>query len=404
MDPATLSPMSGVDPLTTGDWITGHLSSNGEWLAMHVWIGTHPETDLIQVMYTPTGEIVTQAQGRLADLIGVGDDGVIYVESHLRSLGRVRMLAPGSTRFETAVEDLPAGFQAWRSGLIDHRRLGWWGILGGSLAEPVAGVVVTDLETGEVTSHAAEGITIGDVDQIVLDDWVVSETVVPAVAWDGAGDRAWIVHADQDAVTVLDLATGETELHYWSPPSSWIDSLLARLIPPARAKGPSSYGIQRSALVDPSGETLYVGTTVSEVVVDGEEWFIESVPVGIVAIDVVTWELIGSWEIPASEIVLSPDARFLVATGTTWTESLRTSDVRTEGIFAIETDSKELARRFDPPDAWPDVQFSPDGNFMYLGTQGGGRYDIVDLGAMQPVGGAHGSLLGGSFLVTTLRP
>ena len=215
------------------------------------------------------------------------------------------------------------------------------------------------------------------------------------------------VHGDEDAVTTVDLGTGALETHRWSQTTSWIDGLFAWLIPPAQAKGPSDYGVSRNGVISNSGDLLYVATSVAEVVIESDgDWFVQSTPRGVEAVSTETWEVVHRWDIPASEVSLSPDGKHLVATGTTWTESPSSSHVQAKDVSIIDTDTHELAGQFPSFEAWHDVHFSPEGDYAYLGTCcGGGRYDIVDLESLEVVGRSeHGTLFADALLFATQRP
>lgn len=82
---------------------------------------------------------------------------------------RLRKVAPGSTRFETVFDDFPGEFAYWESvAFLDPQRIAWFGRFGGDLEAPVAGVVILDLTSGEATTHMVEGMTIGDVEALLL--------------------------------------------------------------------------------------------------------------------------------------------------------------------------------------------------------------------------------------------
>src|SRR5918996_1462806 len=91
VDPATLTPIAGTEPITTGDWITGYGSPNGEWLGLDTFV--EPDTSVFQVIEVATGTTVTEKHGGLWP-VGVGNDGVVYSYSDLTYAGsRFRKLA-----------------------------------------------------------------------------------------------------------------------------------------------------------------------------------------------------------------------------------------------------------------------------------------------------------------------
>lgn len=269
-------------------------------------------------------------------------------------------------------------------------------------------MVVVDLATGAATTHALPELTLDPVAESDVGDWVISEEVEPALVWDESRHRVLVVHGVETRVTTVDLETGEVVTNDVTSPTSWLDHLLTWLIPPASAKeGHSSLGTERRALLSPSGDRLYVASSVSEVV-DETDLRIEATPRGVEVIDTETWELAHRWEIPASRIALSPDGRYLVTTGLSWSESLTDFEERVEDVLVIDLESHEIVARFEPTGALPEVQFAPDGSYLYLSESIIGaderRIDIVDLATMEAVGSTQGTLIGGIFVVKTLQP
>jgi hypothetical protein len=407
VDPATLEPLPGVEPLITADGVSGYSSPNGQWLALHVWSASTLQ-NLALVMESSTGEIVTEKSGILGDFLGVGDDGVVYQMLYSQFRGHtLRRLVPGAERYQDVDVDFPKEFRYQVATFLGPQRIAMLGSFGEDPEDQVVGVVVVDLKALETTTHLIHGLTAGNVAEMDLGDWSLTETVQPVAIWDSGGDRVIFVHGDEDAVTTLDLSTGAKETHWWSSSASWLGSLFAWLIPPAQAKGPSEYGVARSAALGQSGQWLYVGTSVSEVVIESDEdWYIEHTPQGVEVVNTETWQVAHRWDIPASEISASPDGRHVVASGTTWTESLTTSSVQTKDVFIIDADTHEVVGQFPAFEAWHDVQFSPDGDYAYLGTCcGGGRFDIVDLESLEVVARSeHGTLFGDALLFATEQP
>jgi hypothetical protein len=405
VEPATLEPLPGVEPLITADGVSGYSSPNGQWLALQLWSASTLQ-NLALVIESSTGEIVTEKSGILGDFLGVGDHGVVYQLLHGRHRGHtLRRLVPGGDRYEEVDVDFPKQFRNQVATFFAPQRIGFLGTFGENPEDRVIGVVVVDLKALEIATHMIEGLTAGNVAEMDLGDWSLTETVQSVAIWDSGRDRVIFVHGDADAVTTLDLGTGAKETHWWSSSTSWLDSLFAWLIPPAQAKGPSEYGLVRSADLGQSGRWLYVGTSVSEVVIESnEDWYIEHTPQGVEVVNTETWQVAHRWDIPASEISVSPDGRYVVASGTTWTESLTTSSVQAKDVFVIDADDHELAGQFRAFHAWPEIEFSPESDYMYIGSCCGGRFDIVDLATMEIVGRADGTLLVEAGLLVTEQP
>lgn len=381
VDPATLTPLPGSDPITSGDWISGSVSENGQWLVLNVWIDTEPDTDVVRVVEASTGRVVTDVAGPLMHELRVGNDGTVYNHFDNEACGgRVGQLAPGETSLVTVFEAFPDGFcSSTPMTLLDDKRAGWLGTVVTDSASHQATLLIGDLSNGSASMVKVPTATLGPVGEQDVGDWVVVESLEPAVVWDVERNRALVVHADQPVVSVVDLGTGEVTDHVWSGQTSWVDGLLAWLIPAANAKGPAS-GISRSAVLSPGGDVLYVGTQQSKLVVaDDGEWSVEASPQGVDVINTESWKVIAHLDVPASQVSLSPDGHHLVATGVAVTDTLSTSSLDSKGAFIVSTDTLELVGRVATPEWHPDIQYSANSKYAYLGGLGGGLIRIVEL-------------------------
>ena len=104
---------------------------------------------------------------------------------------------------------------------------------------------------------------------------------------------------------------------------------------------------------------------------------------------------------------LCPDGRYLVTTGLTLIESSTGPEEQGASVFVIDTDHDEVVGRFEPPGLWPEIDFSPDGRYLYIGESiegADGRIAIVDLATMELTGTAQGTLIGGAGLLMTGMP
>ena len=390
VDPATLEPVPGSAAITSGDWISGTMSENGEWLVLNVWIDTEPDTDLIQVVEVASGSVVTEIQGPLMHELQVGNDGSVFHQSDPASGVRLSRLAPGGTEFEVVVDAPLPAFSRWGSfAFLDDDTVGWLGLAVDS-DKPEAALLVADISDGSAQMFSLPGVTMGQVGEKQLGDWTAPEIVEPAVLWDSDRNRAIVVHADEPVVTVVDLGTGDIAQHTWAASTSWIDALLAWLIPPAHAKGPS-FGTTRSAALSPSGEFLYIAAERADVAADGSE-VVHIVPQGVEVISTDDWTLVAEFDIPASRVALSPDGGHLVATGISGLDTAISSSSELTGVYIINTETLEMLESPEFPSEWiPDIQFSDDSQYLYLGASGGGRVSIVELETAESLGEVTGS-------------
>jgi hypothetical protein len=375
VDPATLVPAPDSTVITSGDWISGTMSENGEWLVLNVWIDTEPDTDLIQVVEVSSGRVVTEFDGPLLHDLRVGNDGSVFSQSDGASGPWLSRLAPGSGEFER-VFDGPPGFSRWGSfTLLDDHTAGWLGKLAIESEESEAALVVADVSDGSAETFRLPGVALGQVGEQELGEWTAPEIAQPAVVWDTDRQRALVVHADQPSVTVVDITSGDTVEHTWSS-TSWADALVSWLIPAAHAKGPS-FGTTRDAVLSPSGDLLYIATERADVAVDDA---VHIVPQGVEVIDTNDWSLVTKFAIPASRVALSPDGTHLVATGVAGIDTTTTFLSELQDVHIIRTDTLEVIGLVDIQSEWiPDIQFSSDSQYLYLGEPGGGPINIIQL-------------------------
>lgn len=379
VDPATLQPIPGSEPVTSGDWISGSSSNNGDWLVLNVWIDTEPDTDIVRVVDVSTGDVVTDWQGPLLHDLVVGDDGSVYRGTQTCGRGAARM-AVGTDEFSAVFDSFPADFcPVVPMTTLDRDRLGWFGWIPEGPDEYRAGIVIGDVSDGSAALTLLPSVTVGPVSERDLGDSVALELIEPAVVWDSERGRAYVVHGDQAQVSAVNLKTGEVSEHSLEE-QTWVDGLLTWLVPPAQAKG-SSFGVKKYAALGPSGDVLYTGGEQSEVVtVEDGTWRVETLPRGIEVISTETWDVLTRFEIPASQLTLSPDGKHLVATGVEVVETLSSTGTNPTGAFIIATDTLEVVAEVDYPGEWhPDVQFSADSRYAYLPHFWGGAIAIVAL-------------------------
>jgi hypothetical protein len=410
VDPRTLEPVDASAPITTGDWLHGTSSTNGAWLALTVWLDDDPDTDLIRVVNVADQKVVTEANVLVPTYPMVADDGTAYwVNGHLAPFIRLHSLQAGEGSAELAFNAFPVGFERLTGGtILDVNRIGWLGLFGPQTEEDAPGLVVLDLATSSTTTYLLPGITVGG-GEVDLGESSIFEWFQPEVVWDAERDMAYAVHADQDAFTVVDLDTGESKTLSWATSASWWGGLLTWLIPPAQAKGPS-LDTRRSLALSPDGATLFVGTHSGELLSEpGDDLSVLGSPRGVTALSTETGEKLQHWDIPVSEVYLSPTGEYLVATGLTIEDNLSTSNETPEGSFIINVATGELVGHFMTRNGYLGqfgVQFSRDGDLVYL-TAYGGRIDVVELESGEVVSSVTGpeylTIFGESGLLATSR-
>ncbi len=403
VDPRTLEPLPGSVALTTADSMWGEASPNGRWVAVQVRLNTTPETDLVRLIDVGAGEVVAETKALPQYGLTVDDAGTVY---RLAGTNRhwVEVLTPGDERF-SRLADLPVGFGPWsETQVLDDGRLGWFGTIHIPPDEYLATITVADPSSGVVATHPVPGVRLSGEDSFDVGDWSVGEGLVPAVVWDEARSRVLVVHADEPVVTALDLDTGTMTRHTWSEPTTWLHRLAASWNPVAHAKGPST-GTNRSAVLTPDGETLFVATEVGEFVRSSEDdWSVEWTPRGVVAIDTTTWRVLDRWDEPIAILAMSPGGEYVVGTGLTRIDTLSSTGVGPHPISIISTSDMTLTTDLGVDSGEYDtISFSADGSYAYI-TRWGGATRVLDLVTGKSSTGPGASVVfGEAGLVVTSR-
>jgi WD40 repeat protein len=233
---------------------------------------------------------------------------------------------------------------------------------------------------------------------------VVGEYYQPGIAWSHDGSKVYVAHANEPAVTVIDLSSGTVDEHEWEVPTAWLDRLASFWNPVAVAKGPAA-GANASAMLAPDGQTLYVSGEIGEFVPsDDGNWHIEWTPQGIQAIDLATWEVAETWDVPTAHVALTPDGDKLIGSGVTRKDTIDTTTYTGHPVVMINIETGELVGEVDLPyDDVRLVSFSNDGSYVYF-THWDETFLSLDLSTNNLVGtynlpGSIGGVFGESGLV-----
>ncbi len=332
------------------------------------------------------------AEGRFRDLLW-GPEGDLYWTEERTELERALYrydLASEDSRLLATIPAQLSWLQALPSGRIvaygtpesgDEARLEW-----PRLMVIDAGGVTTDL--------TLEGVTSGSLpyEDLPAGESPLDRSYQPGLAWDLERSLLYVVHADRDALTVVDLELGGVLRHQERlVPLSALQRVLAWLAPPAHAKGPWP-GVTRRALLSPDGSRLYVSGSIGELSVDAEKGreFVEE-PEGLRVIDTKSLEEVGRAELPVSDVVLSPDGRRLVATGS----RVRSSEAagwqsRHFGLYLLDALSLEVLAHLEPEEGFWLGDFSSSGRYVYLTVKNSETVRVLDLLTRDVRGGRHG--------------
>ena len=368
VDPGTLEPLPGFEPIHTGD-THGMASPNGRWLVLESWgkgrwlIDTHSFE--VAADLRPWGSLTE-----------VRDDGTFY-SADWDPVLTIRRFPLGIGDWEEVVR-LESEANLWSTPtFIDDHRLAARGFSEGIYVEGGEITVnVIDVSTGVWKQIPVPGAWVpGEPTGIVLDGFEVTTYHDPAVVF--TEEKAFVVHGHEDVITEVDLNSGELARHSFAPKTSLVDSLLAWVVPPAAAKGPAP-GVRRNAIVSRDGSKLYVSGYHTELVEVNDQIQEKTRPLGVQVIDIESWEVEKTLDLPIGLVHLSPDGSTLLATGAG--ESVVSDGQRYDGsgVYAITTDSYEVTHFDTRSYDWDTgIDFSADGSYAYLSR--GFRIQVIDL-------------------------
>jgi hypothetical protein len=196
-------------------------------------------------------------------------------------------------------------------------------------------------------------------------------SISPGVAFSPDGRMLYVVHADEERLTLVDLTRRTVRSMQITPGRSWIERLLAGGTTAAQAKGMG--GAYRSSVVSADGARIFTVGTDNEVTVDDSgslAW--TSTSLGLQVLDSTTGVEIIRLETEASEIALHRDGSRLMLYGWgssnpwPWTEAVDAGLLDRVGFF----DRQRLAMAHDS-----------DGRWFYVGVSGPNAKPVVVLDA-----------------------
>lgn len=161
----------------------------------------------------------------------------------------------------------------------------------------------------------------------------------PAVVFSPEKQAVYIVHANANQLTTVDIAKRTASTIEIQPATSWIERLLALTAGVAQAKGLN--GAVKSAVLSGDGSRLYVVGESGVVSKDANgEWQFSREVLGLKVIDTASGREIARRETEATDPALSRDGRFLFLRG--WSETAWTDVFDAESLELVT----HLAGRF----------------------------------------------------------
>ena len=261
----------------------------------------------------------------------------------------------------------------------DGRRLYLFGF---DLADERAWIVsgdpflaVMDAHTGAVLARVAlPGVLVGQRRE-QDPDRVFNAIYRPPTALAPDGSRYYVVHADEDRVTVVDLRALRLEqtvkiAREPSAPGRLVRALSDVLARRVEAKG--GLDVKKQAELSPDGRRLYGGG-----VEEGDRGGPPEArkPLGLKVIDTSTMRVTHQ-EDGIDRFVLSPDGRWLFGTGWGFAGYDATghhrANVQGGGLKVLDARSPLLVAHVTPDAAYHQVAVSPDGRYLHLLSEGPG--------------------------------
>ncbi|MCI0395683.1 MAG: hypothetical protein L0332_25085 [Chloroflexi bacterium] len=184
----------------------------------------------------------------------------------------------------------------------------------------------------------------------------------PAVVPSPDGRKLYIVHADEEMLTTIDLDAQQMNTVGLQVAQSWFEKFLALTAGVAEAKGGLN-GAVKSAVLSPDGQKLYVvGRTMNSTRDDETMWELAEESLGLQVIDVATGRIEASYASEALFIGITPDGTRLLLKG--WGEA---------GPWAEVVDTASLERVAYLTNWEVGVTWDMDGQTVIVASQPTGR-------------------------------
>jgi len=388
VDPATLADVPGIAPLDFAHHYVQTVSPDGRTMAAIIWpsgssnaggmlhlIDLPSWTDtttrvtfddyVAGLVFSPDGQALYWAASTRHDAAhGIGQEYALYRYDLTRG-------APHEvTRFPSTFTPgfLPTSARFLRSGA----QFAIYGVPTdtNNLAEDVPYVLIVDLVTERVAADVRlDGVKAGQFQENAPGtSGERYQMFTPGLAWDRTSDRLFVVHADVDAVTVVDLIGGVILARSAvQPQSSVLGRVTNWLMPSVAAKGGPT--TSRTVALSNDGNRLYAIGQRTEIVKQPNGQARErTIPLGLQVIDTGNLTELRHLDLSANDMALSPDGQRLLV-HTFHDDDTGTASTGSGAKHALVVlDAERLTERGQVGlnTAFSLAGFSPDGRFAYL--------------------------------------
>lgn len=371
VDRVSLQALGDYAPLSLGHHYTAAISPDRNTMAAVVWPSDRQTGGVLHIIdLTTWNDRVTTAtfdhtikalhfgpEGET--LFWVQSTGTAYDPSQVYAVFGCDVRACDSA---TSWVELPAGLWPFQARLLDSGfQLAIFGIPVDTnyLASDAPQVVVIDLRERQLTaSVTVNGFIAGQQVLSSSDDQTPVEYAynLPGLAWDLDANLLYILYPATPELTVVDLAAGSVarQTDFAGRKVTWYAKL--------------SSGFQHLGIVNERNNHLYFSTIEQQAPSESdEEATAASLPLGIQMVDSETMEKVGEISLPLYEMALSPDGRYLFATGMShvWTQD--SDEVSYAGLYILDAANLETVKHIETNNQTVSLHgFSPDGRYAYV--------------------------------------
>jgi hypothetical protein len=371
VDPITLEPIDGYQPMPGGDWAWGVSSENGSWLGLTV--GQDNFDTEMRLIDVENWAVDTTWAPSMDGPVHVTNDGTIYFISGEQSSFNLSRFDRGESS-PVVIADFPDHFLWYELHIGDGRAMIFGMFSPNDDYRGEAALLTVDLVTGVVTEIPLPNVEVGTIEERDVGEefpWTID--VYPAVVWDDARSRVLIVNVDHDVVTEIDPASATVLEHTFQ-------GQFLEVEPPTDEV--FTHG-NRSAVIAGSDAALYVASALQTYEILDLGWTTSFAPLGIEAIDTESWDVVDRLEEPISSLSVSREADRLLAYGQRYSDGVESAESESSGLYVIDPEQLNVLAHHgadDPIRYYGGLSFTSAANVGYAQSwDDQSNLDVIDL-------------------------